>query len=1848
MDESLSEDDSSLDRYEDLGFRPQKVLEYNTLLPYSDKLDNESNHILATIKANLGRAVMLREICPGCRVWTARLVKYCRLYGLKFTKEDHIAFVKMLYELVTLPKLEPYLVNKFAACLLELISKKYLNYKELTLHWRPLYEVRKRIIEDSHAELGMYRYFTDLDSTLNALIREASYYFPPSTTQEVLDLFRPRLCPFDSSTARGMEGLNLFLPTMPRDDMEVQGFHLWLDELTHFWEVCNNATNFESELMWLLSRVARLNIGHIDWEPHMALMFTRFLRSLNLPVLYKKMHPGRIHKLDTSAICQWMVSTMGGNCSTYKYLEKFVKTLETYLQPANYGRWVLKLRELIKRLISCFMSRLYRERVRRRRWEPQIPESHLLTEEDVTKFVEIMQPITMQAMYSKAGCLDMVQPLQILATLRPNLVVPTVIEKMYLNLDSITEPHKLTTAMMCVVAVGRPMLEQTSDYKDGRSHVLPLLMSVLPGIDPNDSFKCFITFQFISTFSTMVPLVDSSRAYEHFKDLTEEEELLCAASSGFEDFVLQFIDRCLSLIESSSIDQSRIEQESDKWESETLTESAILSTVIAVLTQTSPSIFQQALRKVYQFVISRILETTVAGILLAVLCQAFAMVNAEDTLKLLVPYLCSEIMQGTESEEVIKEPHLNNELLYQLQILAEVVCCDGSYLVPHMPQLTQVLDRTLHLVSKEGQHSSGRLLSHILDSMVNMKPTDYRSVNYKFSEPIKDHLPIRDWAKPVSIFDMTVSWHIPSAEEIRCVQELINRFLPPELEKIGKFVDGSLSLSRDELQSSLNLLMSILAGRPLLPVWKEEPINVKESAVDLKAFTYTTGCDGVEITMPDGSNVRQQVAKVMVQLQSKLLESHEDDTRSFFLLISIYELLLCNQGASKSDFMHHWKNYSFIKQLLDNKLASGSKRQLRRMVIDRAVLQQKQRLSEASASVVTETHRQILLALLQLATSQYSEVRGKAQGSLSMSLELFSFSYRLLMPKITEYLKLDSNKCHDQFKGALYVLLGPKQNPLISKHNWEVLSDLWFALVTAKPSEKNSVIRLMEKLVESVHKHFPTITIQLEVPHKCSETGRALWDSVPLPNQPVPSEAELEQGKLALEQLCKAKEEKYTSLVNKLLDAIESGNLHWRYNDMAVSFLRDLVHPDVPFPSRAVKFFLKTLIHDTIHLRKLAIASIVFILQQQKKDHVKVEVDPHSYSKDKGLSIVESDEEERQICVKPGDREDNSWLQYDYQSRPLTQEQWEKTRYQHRTYLGYYCWPKKVEVYAPYSKQPCLDRTEEEMEEAEIDVFKFFNTQANIDKFIEYLSLEEKKGRDKFNSKRYILFKNLFRNYGDAHLKLFLPHLKRLVVDKNESSQRCASEIIAGIIKGSKHWPYDKIEPLWKELSPIIRSALSSMTVETVGDWGICFATAAESRDPNRQHWLLEVLMEEPLREEAAFKDCGRLYALQGALNQHEWRIPELLHRLLAYIKPFLTHPFQNVRERLGSVLTNIFNLDVILCKQNSTKSPHIDEFVEEVLPRLQILCANGPKDIEGKMEVDPPGSPGELSTTTNLMANVELSVENKGPRDLALRLLKTVCQWSSGCILRSCFGVKPAFYKFFPIVCLMESYEGDDEISKCCTTFLAYLAFSLTPADVIPTALATIRSTLKLGSWKARMTCLDFLQVLVFHNMPNFLSNDAWVKEVSSLVLTLMKDERLEVREKAAQVLGGLLHCDFISSTDELLRQFAKQSKTKLKRSSASDNIYVESVIKRHCGVLGLCAFIDAYPYEVPDFIPDVFSALGDHLNDPPPISTTIRKSLGNFKRTHLDNWQNHKLKFSEDQLCLLSDLLIPPTYYA
>jgi len=68
------------DREAKLGFRPQKEVPYNALLPYADSLDAESNDQLAYIKAGLARVVQMRDIKIGLSHWTGQLSK-CVLYS---------------------------------------------------------------------------------------------------------------------------------------------------------------------------------------------------------------------------------------------------------------------------------------------------------------------------------------------------------------------------------------------------------------------------------------------------------------------------------------------------------------------------------------------------------------------------------------------------------------------------------------------------------------------------------------------------------------------------------------------------------------------------------------------------------------------------------------------------------------------------------------------------------------------------------------------------------------------------------------------------------------------------------------------------------------------------------------------------------------------------------------------------------------------------------------------------------------------------------------------------------------------------------------------------------------------------------------------------------------------------------------------------------------------------------------------------------------------------------------------------------------------------------------------------------------------------------------------------------------------------------------------------------------------------------------------------------------------------------------------------------------------------------------------------------------------------------------
>lgn len=318
-----------------------------------------------------------------------------------------------------------------------------------------------------------------------------------------------------------------------------------------------------------------------------------------------------------------------------------------------------------------------------------------------------------------------------------------------------------------------------------------------------------------------------------------------------------------------------------------------------------------------------------------------------------------------------------------------------------------------------------------------------------------------------------------------------------------------------------------------------------------------------------------------------------------------------------------------------------------------------------------------------------------------------------------------------------------------------------------------------------------------------------------------------------------------------------------------------LIRHDIQLPVSAVRMFTKNLIHDTLYIRKISISAFSAILKQLKPKHHKKEVNPIP--------------------------EDNNWLQTDTSVALNSAQEFDSFTFVDKPHIGFYCFPKPFMVY-----DTSLNRlNNDNLDESQSIVFNSFSDPQFLQQFIAYLSLEENKGKDKFSSRRFQLWKGLFRNFGPFNLDQLMPKITDSVTGLQESAHRCVAELIAGCVRGSKHWSFDDYSKMRSYFEPVMTKMFENLTTETISDWGTCSATIFENRDARRLTWILNIFADDPLKAGAgvlsSFLQASRLYLLHGAVQQQEWRSQKILNQLLAYLEDnHLTHSYQNVRERIG------------------------------------------------------------------------------------------------------------------------------------------------------------------------------------------------------------------------------------------------------------------------------------------------------------------------------------------------------------
>lgn len=613
-------------------------------------------------------------------------------------------------------------------------------------------------------------------------------------------------------------------------------------------------------------------------------------------------------------------------------------------------------------------------------------------------------------------------------------------------------------------------------------------------------------------------------------------------------------------------------------------------------------------------------------------------------------------------------------------------------------------------------------------------------------------------------FEAPIKWYMPEQKAHDVCKMILHRYLPPILEQFDNFVDGKCELTRDEILRDTSTVLALLKCANFLPNWTNEtPIEILQTTSPIRALDIKLGFEKYAINMPNGENVRLAIIHSISKLQKKILNEFEDDTKSLKAIILLWERVFIRKQYV-TPFDSQLKSYNQSKMFQEYKLTKRI-RDIRAILATRILMQQDCR-DELLLPEFTPSHLAVMKNLMDLSTSRYGAVRAHAQNRLFKLIGTFPFSYRCLLDDIVHHLSVDSNENHERFKGILFVLCGQRRARLIVKNDWICVQKIWLALLRTNLSEKPSVVRLLNMVYDVIHNEFPTVNISLNIPDRCVELAKEILP----PNVPAITDSEIQAGFEKEQEQNATNLKMYFNILHEILEITHNNSLHWRYGLMATGMIYNLVHINVKYPDEIINYAVHNLINESIEERKIAVKTMRFIFKQRKREHIKIPIDPFAIG---GVARPKSQRE-----LRPGCRPDNRWLQYDLETLPKNQEEWDEPKYVHKT-EGFFGWSPNFTVYAPSAQQPKLNRTRDELSSSERIIYDFFIKKSNIDKLIEFWSLEEKKGKEKFNRSRSFLLKGICNMFGDVLLEPFLEHLRRLIEDKNsESSHRCAAEIM--------------------------------------------------------------------------------------------------------------------------------------------------------------------------------------------------------------------------------------------------------------------------------------------------------------------------------------------------------------------------------------------------------------------------------------------------------------------------------------
>ncbi|KAI0702440.1 ARM repeat-containing protein [Cytidiella melzeri] len=1546
-------------------------------------------------------------------------------------------------------------------------------------------------------------------------------------------------------------------------------------------------------------------------------------------------------------------------------LDKLITSTESFFHPSNTGHWTLALTGFLHRLAMEFCKRWKEEE----QSSCKTPVVRRLTPAIRRAFVTVLRTPTLLAIFAKdpISATYSQGALRILALLEPSIIMPEILERAYSGLETVNETHR-TTAVLTALASGALPLVSEKVWLGGQKHIAPLLELCIPGIDLNDPLKTACTSMFIASVVQHMKIGDLSMqqggmplsgdtADEMMEDdnsegvrlpdgteqgpnvrLSREEERTLAREStaSFADWVTSLFRRVFSLYENLPEEGGKKNTTGGKVEEAVL--KSLRLTLDVLCLQLSDPLFDLVLKLVYDYGTTNSRSNAVRAFGQLVAC--LARVQPEKVIAKFLPYCTNQIQEelrhGASSIRTTSTHAAvpsDTTLHWNMSILRGCLGYGGPALLKYKDQVIELLQLLVEKTKGErGYTGTGRLIHRILHTVAGVYPLNARFVNTdEWDDPGFDKAHNLHWGRLYEADDVKIEWHVPSAEEIDFVLEIMDKIAGPALDRIGQLLDSAGrwdNVARNDFCRFLH---------PVRSMWSGLPTFIKEGAKEVKnsCFYPDTEIQELLVTpidvkagfiLDNPSDVRFQraiahrtrfgniVHRAATALQ--YTQEGEDHIDAVITVSKAIDVYLLEYAMTRSSFDSLQQAYTISRD--SNRMWPRQKENSRQVFLKRA------QAYHAGRNYLHSLYRRrsdlddkLLDDLVGLSLSPYTRVRRHSQAVLQNACGYFLRSGRYCMPTLLKALEKGTDP--DRMKGALYVLWNKgTASYALADPNFHV--KYLRSLLECQHQEKPSIQKLVGQLAgdatallteEAVH----TDAYDESIPG----VEAAIEQLVPEFSSSLVNQALLKEALEKSPVRAALRVRRYEEAISSILEFSSRPATHWRYVQFAAKFLLNIVRRDASPSPLLAKFFAGhcTSPHSSIRsCAHKAIVKITWHVKCRTFSNTSEELWLEEWKSPLAIDVPVQDPPAflQKLCSPVGQAGNDFYVD--------------------KLSTGFLVWAPSAKAYKLAPPDQAAIDWETASQPAIQAIREVFSAEGYFDQLAQLFGQESNKDSSRLalRSENAIFIKSIAKMYQAEFVEALLSAIDSLLVDNDRFKQRGGAEILAGLLRGSKHWPQKQYKALWAWFLERFERIYLQIKPDTLAFWEGVFNEQMSERDYRRIQPLVNSILSLPLdlQGDSAFA-MSKALTLFNIVVDSCW--PCFYPLSDKYMNMFLANAntgYADIRSHIAH------NLAAIMSEQWRPAYPSSELFLE--------AC---------RESVDPLGlrhARYEVQLTEILKQFPIWKQERLPPPRVSQsqydKVGLTLLQW----IWTAAHGphpnlVFPYIVILLPEILRMSELNDSSELQRYSSAVLYILSAVNAPADYVEIVAEHFLSTIKSSdSWRVRLKALPTLLVFFYRNLMAISSKT--VTRMMDVLLDCLSDENVEVREMASQMLSGVVRCSQRQSIIPLRDRFMALAR-KTRVPARRDPAYVEKLRTLHSAILGLCALIESFPYSVESWMPPLTDILAAHATDPIPVSTTIRKCASEFKKTHQDTWHKDQLAFDDDQLQSLSTMLVGTSYY-